>query len=138
MASIKREEDIQEVPSSSIFELRWAAKLAYQKRLVGVKLVFNIYDVPFQNRLDAVEQYGKKITERFDAAHWNPSYNTPQTAESIISEYDRKGLRSMSIFVEVISVLMDRWAHGHIFWFAIYFKTLYELLKREKEDLIGP
>lgn len=60
--SMELDEVIQEVPLLSSLELSFAGMETYQKLLKCIKLVCKIYDVPFQELLDAVEQQGEEIT----------------------------------------------------------------------------
>lgn len=62
-ASIEPEDFTLEVPQSWSIELSSAARKPYHKHLAGIKSVCKIYDVPFKELLDALEQFGEEITE---------------------------------------------------------------------------
>lgn len=44
--------------------------------------MFKIYDLPFLELLDAVDQSGEETAEGHDAASFHPPYNAPQISES--------------------------------------------------------
>lgn len=113
-----------------------AAKEACQRLLVGVKSVCKIYDVPFQEHLDAVQQSREKITEGADTALCDHPYNTYRIAESGSSDYDRLVLKDMSFLVDLLSVIIYLGTHVQIVCFALQFKTWYELLNVEMDDVV--
>lgn len=67
MDFMRPEEVIQKTAQSPNFELSLVAKEAYQKLMAGVKAGCKIYEVLFQELLDAVEHYREEITEPVDA-----------------------------------------------------------------------
>lgn len=62
-------------PSSSP-EQSSAAEEGYHKPLVGVKSLCKIYNGPFQELVEAVEQSGGQLTEQVYAVLCDPLYNT--------------------------------------------------------------
>lgn len=87
-------------------------------------------EITFGNTfLDAVEQSSEKIAEGFDAALFDPPYNTPMIASSAYLRKERLDLKDMSVLVEMLSVLMAPWAHGHMCCSALQFETWYRLWK---------
>lgn len=125
------EQVIQEVSPSSSAEIRLAAKQEYQKLLVAVKLVWKIYDNFLHELLDAVQQYGNEITEGVDAAFCNPLLKTSQNAESGSLKYEWLSLNDMTVFVDVLSTVMNQRLHWCIFCSELQFKTGHELIKRK-------
>lgn len=100
--------------------------------------MWKIYDRPFQELLDGVGEPGKETPEWADAVGFYPPYSTHQIAEPANSVYDWLRLKHMSVFVNVLSVVMGLRTQGYIFGSVFLFKTRYELLKGEKEDVVYP
>lgn len=138
LAYIKPEEFIQQISSSPRLELSYAAKEAYQKLLVGVKSVCEIYYFPFQALHGEVDQYDKKFTEGFDAVLFYFSYNTCRFAEYANSKYDRHTLQGISILLDVVSGMTYVGVHRHILYYALQLSCWYELLKGEIQYVVDP
>lgn len=66
----------------------------------------------------------------------DPSRNTRRIAELSDSEHVQLILRDISHFFELFSALMDLGAQGHMFCYALKFKTLYELLVGKVEEAV--
>lgn len=65
----------------------------------------------------------------------DPPYSTPCITERSNSENDHSNLQNMSLFVELLPALMDLGPHGEMFWSTLQFKTWYELLVGEAEEV---
>lgn len=59
-------------------------------------------------------------------------------ADSANSEYDRPSLKYMSVTSDVMSVVTDLGAPGHMFRFSLLFKTIYQLLIVDMEGVVDP
>lgn len=57
--------------------------------VLGTWYVCYIYDVPFQELLNAVEQTGDIIARGVDAILYDPPYNTQQIADYANSEHNQ-------------------------------------------------
>lgn len=88
-----------------------------------MKSVCVVYNVPFQDLLEAVEQACEDTSKGGHAVICRPPYNTRRSAELSDSEYDEINRQDMSHFSEFISALMNLGPHGHMFYFALRFKA---------------
>lgn len=83
-----------------------------------------------------VEQSSEEIRDGIDAVLCYPIDNTSWVAESSRSKYERLSLKDICVHVDDMSVVIDLGAHGHILCSALQFKTWYEPLKGEIEDVV--
>lgn len=100
---------------SSNLEISLAASEAYHKVMLGVWSVCRIYDVGFQEPLEAVEQSCEGIIAGVNTVLYDPPYNTRQIAELANSEHDQLRLKDMSVLVHLLWPVMDLKRHEHMF-----------------------
>lgn len=131
MASRNPKEVIQEVPQPFGMELRFAANKAFQKLLAASKLMCKIYDLPFQELPDAMEQSGEEITESTDVIFCDPSYNMLQTANPASLEYDWLNIKYISVFYNVVSGKMYLGRRGHTTFSLLQFKLVVDVSRRD-------
>lgn len=76
--------------------------------------VWRIYDVPFQDLLDALEQSREEITGGANAVLFNPPYKIRRIVEFGCSAFTQLSLKAFIARFNRLSVSMKLGAHGHI------------------------
>lgn len=98
--------------------------------------VCKVYDDPFQNLLEAMEQSGEDTGKGVHHVIWDPPYNTRQIAELSNLELNKVDIQNMVHFFEFLSAFTDLGVHDHMFRSAFQLKKWYELLVRKiKEEV---
>lgn len=97
-----------------------------------------IYEVPFQEQFDAVEQYGEKTIEEATTVPCDPPKTTSRIAESPNLEYDLLSLKDINVLLVALWLVMELRAYGHKFQFVLHFNTWYEQFKGEIEEVVDP
>lgn len=93
-----------------------------------------IYDMPFQELFDTLNQSYEELTKEVDGVLFNAAYNTCWMSGSPSLEFDRLGQgqkypRRCSVSSDISE------AHLHMFCSSLQFKTWYALLKGDIEDV---
>lgn len=123
MVNVKGMDVVVEEVYGSGPELRSAVKESYKVLKQTMKPLCLVYDVPFEGLLDALEQSGGDIYEGMQAVICDSRHNTRHIAKLSNSVHYLLVLQDMSRFVEVLSVVMDVQAHGHLFCAILLLKT---------------
>lgn len=122
VASVKPEDFIEK---SLRLNHSLAAREPYDKHLVGVRSVFQIYDVPVQEVLDASKQSSEGIREGVDAVLCYPPYNTRQIVE--LTHYDSDSLR---LIVKIVLVdVRSRDRRGCIWLYVSFCISVQDLIE---------
>lgn len=108
---------------------------AYKQLRVARKSVCMVYDVPFQSRLETLEQSNEDRTEGVHAVISEPLYSARVITEPSNSEPDRLGLQDMSYIGELRPALMDLSGHWHMFCSALEIRAWNGLLVGEAEKV---
>lgn len=84
-----------------------------------------IFNIQFQELLDAVEHPSKVITERVYAVLSNHPYIAHQNPGSTYYENDVSYLKDLSLAVDILPMMMNLRRCEHMFCSSLQFKTYY-------------
>lgn len=96
-------------------ELSSDAKNAFGNLLIIMKSVCMVYEIPFDSLLEAEKQYGEEIIEVGHAVTLDPLKNSAYIVELSNWEHRWLHLQDMVPFVELLSSLRSRVAHGRTY-----------------------
>lgn len=112
--------------------------VVYKKLLAGIKSLYKIYDMPYQELLDAMEQSEEEVLKYDDAFICHLSYNIFHIVGSVSSRNGQLTLKNMTVPVEGLSVVMYLGVHKLMYSSALPFKSSVRPVKRKNRRHHGP